>query len=108
MKKNIVVYSLFIALVALFSACKFSTGIKKDLSNGLTSTYNGLSVEEIILKENDGTRLQNNKVSLGSKISVSAQGVENFEQKDGRVYPGCEIIVTDKNKKEVINSKSRR
>ena len=42
-------------------------------------------------------------VKLGSKISLAAAGIENFELKDGKVYPGCQIILTDKNKKEVIN-----
>lgn len=102
MKKNIVNLLVF-GFLLVHASCKFSTGIKKDLGTGLTSTNNGLSAEEIILKENDGPRLQNNKITMGAKISVSAQGVENFEIKDGKVFPGCEIILTDKNKKEVVN-----
>ena len=50
MKKNILAYSVLIVSVALFYSCKFSTGIKKDLNTGLTSTYSGLSAEEIIDK----------------------------------------------------------
>lgn len=96
---NILAFTLLI----LICSCKFSTGIKKDLSTGLTSVNNGLSAEDIFLKEYEGTRLQNNKVKMGTKISLAAAGVENFELKDGKVYPGCQIILTDKNKKEVIN-----
>lgn len=102
MKRNFTNIFVFTILV-LISSCKFSTGIKKDLSTGLTSVNNGLSAEDIFLKEYEGTRLPNNKVKLKSKISLTAAGVENFELKDGKVYPGCQIILTDKNKKEVIN-----
>ena len=102
MKRNITNIFVFTILV-LISSCKFSTGIKKDLSTGLTSLNNGLSAEDIFLNEYEGTRLPNNKVKLKSKISLTAAGVENFELKDGKVYPGCQIILTDKNKKEVIN-----
>ena len=90
-------------LLVLLASCNFSTGIKKDLTTGLTSVNNGLSAEDIFLKEYEGARLSNNKVKLGSKISLAAAGIENFELKDGKVYPGCQIILTDKNKKEVIN-----
>ena len=90
-------------LLVLLASCNFSTGIKKDLTTGLTSVNNGLSAEDIFLKEYEGARLLNNKVKLGSKISLAAAGIENFELKDGKVYPGCQIILTDKNKKEVIN-----
>ncbi len=102
MKTNIVNSLVFGFLLAL-AACNFSTGIKKDLTTGLTSVNNGLSAEDIFLKEYEGSRLPNNKVKLGSKISLAAAGVENFELKDGKVYPGCQIILTDKNKKEVLN-----
>lgn len=90
-------------LLVLLASCNFSTGIKKDLTTGLTSVNNGLNAEDIFLKEYEGARLSNNKVKLGSKISLAAAGIENFELKDGKVYPGCQIILTDKNKKEVIN-----
>lgn len=102
MKRNFTNIFVFTLLVFI-SSCKFSTGVKKDFSTGLTSVNNGLSAEDIFLKEYEGTRLPSNKVKLGSKISLTAAGVENFELKDGKVYPGCQIILTDKNKKEVIN-----
>ena len=94
---------LLLSLIVFISSCKFSTGIKKDLSTGLTSINSGLSTEDIFLREYEGQRLPSNKVKFGSKISLSASGVENFELKDSRVYPGCQIILTDKNKKDVIS-----
>jgi len=33
----------------LFSSCNFSKGVKKDLSTGLSASYNGLSIEDIYL-----------------------------------------------------------
>ena len=94
---------LLLSLIVFVSSCKFSTGIKKDLSTGLTSTNSGLSAQDIFLRQYEGQRLPDNKVQLGSKISLSASGVENFQVKDGKVYPGCQIILTDKNKKEIIS-----
>ena len=66
-------------LLVLLASCNFSTGIKKDLTTGLTSVNNGLSAEDIFLKEYEGARLSNNKVKLGSKISLAAAGIENLE-----------------------------
>jgi hypothetical protein len=34
---------------------------------------------------------------------VLAKGVENFTIEDGKVFPGCHILVTDKNNKELLN-----
>jgi len=100
--KRIFVFIFSFTLVTLFS-CNYSKGVKKDLTTGLSASYNGFAVEEIYLADNSENRLNNNKVSLGSKIAVLATGVNYFSVKDGKVFPGCRIILTDKNKKEVLN-----
>jgi hypothetical protein len=95
----------FICTAFLFSitACNFSKGVKKDLGTGLSSSYNGFAVEEIYLTDVDGNRLASNKIALGSKIGILATGVDYFAEKDGKVFPGCRILLTDKNKKEILN-----
>jgi predicted small secreted protein len=95
---------IILSIISLSTAsCNFSKGVKKDLATGLSSTYNGFAVEDIYLADADGNRLASSTITLGSKISVMASGVDYFEEKNGKVFPGCRIILTDKNKKEVLN-----
>lgn len=96
---------LALAAVSLFilQACNFSKGVKKDLNTGLTASYNGASLEDIYLADGSEKRLNSNKVSLGNQVTVLATGVQNFTVENGNVYPGCEIVLTDKNKKELLN-----
>ncbi len=98
-----ILFSIFsIALIALLS-CNYSKGVKKDLSTGLSASYNGLSMDDIYLADADGNRLNNNRIPLGNKITIVATGIDYFETKEGKVFPGCSILLIDKNKKEVLN-----
>ncbi|OQY96878.1 MAG: hypothetical protein B6D37_01020 [Sphingobacteriales bacterium UTBCD1] len=96
---------IIILLISLcmFSSCHFSKGVKKDLNTGLSATYNGFEVDDIYLSDGNGTRLSNNKVTLGIPVKIVASGVKNFRLKEQNAYPGCTIILTDKNKKELLN-----
>ena len=92
---------LFLSLV--ICSCQFSKGVKKDLNTGLSASYNGFAIDDIYLADENGNRLTNNKISLGSKILVVATGVDYFSEKGSKVFPGCRIILIDKNKKELLN-----
>ena len=94
---------LSFAFLIIISSCKFSKGVKKDLMTGLSASYNGFTLDDIYLTTEDGQRLKDNSIALGSNIKVIATGVDNFEVKDGKVFPSCTIILTDKNKKELLN-----
>lgn len=101
MKKN----QFLIAAIALaLYSCSggFSKGIKKDLSTGLSTSYNGFSLDDIYLTV-DGNKINSNNVMLGKEIVVVANGVENYEGKDGKVFPGCTILLTDKAGKQILN-----
>lgn len=97
--------SILIAAVflILLNACNFSKGVKKDLSTGLNASYNGFGIEDIYLAGANGSRLSNNKVPMGAKLAVVTTGVKNYAIKDGKAFPGCRIVLTDKAGKEVIN-----
>lgn len=95
---NIFVFTLLVFICS----CKFSTGIKKDLSTGLTSVNNGLSAEDIYLTV-DGNKLSSNVIALGKQVVLIADGVDYYQVTDGKVYPGCRIILTDKAGKEILN-----
>ena len=94
---------LLCALFFLMSSCQFSKGVKKDLNTGLSASYNGLNIDDIYLADENGNKLSQNKVKLGSKVQVVATGVDYFTEKDGKVFPGCEIVLTDNNKAELLN-----
>jgi hypothetical protein len=101
MKKNQFLIAI-LAIVLYSCSGGFSKGVKKDLSTGLSTSYNGFAVDDVYLTV-DGNKLSNNKVSLGKEILVVANGVENYEEKSGKVFPGCSIVLTDKAGKEVLN-----
>ena len=98
-----ILYLIITFMMVTLTACKFSKGVKKDIATGLSASYNGIIVDEIYLADDAENRLSTHKITLGSTILVMATGVDGFEVKDGKVFPACEIIITDKNKKELLN-----
>ena len=97
--------SILITLATLIlTSCSggFSKGVKKDIGTGLIATYNGFSVDDVYIVI-DGKKALNNKVPLGKKLYIEAAGVDFYEVVDGKVFPGCSIILTDKAGKELLN-----
>jgi len=97
------VYFLLLLLVTSCGGGGFSKGVKKDFTTGLTSSYNGLSVDDIYLADDKGKKMINNQIILGSELIVVASGVDNYKLLNGKAYPGCTIILTDKNSNEILN-----
>lgn len=95
----------FILLSSLLLAgCNFSKGTKKDLRTGLSFTYNGFAVNDVLLINAANQRMTDNKVLLNTKVAIVAIGLANYEVKDGKAYPGMRLVVTDKNGTPVINA----
>jgi hypothetical protein len=94
---------LLFSLSLLISSCQFSKGVKKDLNTGLSTSYNGFTLDDIYLADESGSRLNDNTIPMGSKVLVIATGVDYFAEKEGKVFPGCSIILLDKYKKEILN-----
>lgn len=99
-KLSIILFSIY---CILSFSCQYSKGVKKDLKTGLSTTYNGFTLEDTYLTDEKGNRLNNNQILLGSKLSVVATGVDYFAEKDGKVFPGCTILLTDKAGEEILN-----
>ncbi len=95
----------FFLLTASIISCNFSKGVKKDLNTGLSISYNGFAVEDVYLMDTSANKLNSNIVSLGNVVLIRATGVENYQEKDGKVYPVCSILLTDKAGKEILNIK---
>src|SRR5690349_14328717 len=101
MKK--IIYLLTLASVLTFSSCNFSAGTKKDFGTGLSFSYNGFGVDEVVLAGPDNTAMSNNEVQLNSQVAIVAQGLVNYVLKDDKAYPGLMLSVTDKDGKAIID-----
>jgi len=77
--------------------CNFSKGTKKNLLTGLSFSYNGFRVDDVVLLDPANKPMNDNKVQLNSRISLAAIGLSNYGIKDGKVFPGMMLLVTDKN-----------
>lgn len=86
-----------------FASCNFSAGTNKDLSSGLSYSYNGFSVEKVVLVDAENIIKTDNKVTLNSKVDISVEGLTNYTLKDNKAFPGLMLVVTDKQGNAVIN-----
>lgn len=102
MKKKANLLALFLG--ALVLSCNFSAGTKKDLTTGLSFSYNGFSVEEVILVGQDNVAMSTNEVPLGTQVAIVIQGLSNYELKNDKAFPGLMINVTDKEGKSVLSA----
>jgi predicted small secreted protein len=88
----------------IFAGCNFSKGTKKDFRTGLSFNYNGFIVKDVLLVDPANQRMSDNKVQLNTQMAIVAIGVSNYGLKDGKVFPGMMLLVTDKNGTPVINA----
>jgi predicted small secreted protein len=105
-KKNQMIkqLTLLITITALLLvACNFSKGVKKDLTNGLKTIWNGFAVDEVYFTDTSGNRLSSNKIKMGNTVLITATGVENYSLKEGKAFPGCTLTITDDAGKSVLN-----
>ena len=100
MKTNIYLFAF--SLLVLWS-CNFSVGTNKDFLTGLSVTNNGFSIEGAYLVGPDNVIRKTNEAELGSEMAVVIEGIENYELKDGKAFPGMSMVVTGKDGKDVIN-----
>lgn len=89
--------------ICLFAtACNFSAGTKKDLATGFSIKYNGFSVGEFGLVTN-GKETKSNQVEMGQVIDIEVDNIQNYVEKDGRVFPGLDLRVVDKDGNVVLD-----
>jgi hypothetical protein len=94
---------LFISCL-IFSGCSFSKGSQKDLRTGLSFSYNGFFVKDVLLIDPTDKRMTDNKVTLNTRIAIAALGLNNYGLKDGKVYPGMMLLVTDKKGTSILKA----
>jgi hypothetical protein len=96
-------YLLLVVYVSVFCSCNFSAGTKKDFGTGLSYSYNGFSVDEVLLVGPDNVAMSSNEVELGTKVALVVQGLGNYVMKDDKAFPGLMLSVTDNNGSYVLN-----
>jgi hypothetical protein len=99
MKKPLIYFSVLLIL----TACSFSKGVKKDLTTGVSTYYNGFAVEAISVVDASDKALTSNEVALDSKLSIVFEGIGNYTLKNEKAFPGLSLQVTDAQGKDVIN-----
>ena len=98
-------YLVLFAFAITLSACNFSAGTKKDFGTGLSYSYNGFTVDQVLLAGPDNVAMSDNQVVLNSEIAIVAQGLANYQLKDEKAFPGLTLSVTDKDGNEVLGAK---
>lgn len=64
-------------------------------------TEKGLSFEDIWFAEEKG-KLSESKVKYGSTAAIVLKGLKGFAEQEGKIYPGCQLVVKDKEGKDML------
>jgi len=94
---------LFLLSAMIWCSCQFSAGKKKDFQTGLSVTNNGFTLDESYLVGPDNSKKTDNSVPMNSTVAIVLEGVENYDLKDGKAFPGLMLTVTDTEGKPVLD-----
>lgn len=78
-------------------------GIKKDGTNGITTTWTNMEPQEVVRIMN-GETVSHNQVVLGESFAVVNQGVQGLVEKAGKVSVGCSLVITDSSGKKLLEA----
>jgi hypothetical protein len=79
------------------------TGVKFDNDTELQTGFNGFSVEKAYIVDGDNKKIADSEIALNTRFSIVYEGVKNYTIKDGKVFPGISIQVTDNDQNTVIS-----
>lgn len=88
-------YATLTLCAILLCACNISVGTNQDLATGLSYSYNGFAVEEVLLVGQDNVPMDDNEVQLDTKVAIVVQGLTNYVLRDDKAFPGLMISLTD-------------
>lgn len=97
--------NLFFAFLIIFItfACDTKKSVHKDLITGLSTEGDGLSCEEVTILSDDKS-VQRSSFYFGEEITINFKNIEGFKGKDGKIFPGMSIVISDKNNDTIIKS----
>lgn len=71
----------------------------------MSISYNGFRVGEATLVNGENQVTTSNVVSMNEKIALVVNDIENYEEKEGRVFPVLDLIVTNKDGETTLEGK---
>lgn len=72
----------------------------------IETVNNGLSFDDIYMASDKSTPIPMNKSQLGSNAYIMFKGLKGFSESDGKVYPGCEVTLVDKNNNTILHNEN--
>jgi hypothetical protein len=102
--KKYSLFTLLLTLLTILNGCNFSKGAKTDLMTGLTTTYNGFSVENVSLVDQDDQSLSGNEVDMDTRFSIVYEGIGNYTLSNDKAMPGLSLQVTDADGNYILNA----
>ena len=78
-------------------------GVKLGHGTELSTSFSGLSIENVYVIDGNDKKISSSKVALNTKFSVVYEGVKNYVLKDGKAFPVLSIQVMDNDQQTIIN-----
>mgnify|MGYP007130732231 CR=1 FL=1 len=92
-----------LSLLFYLSGCDVKkTGIHKDLNTGMVTTYQSLEPANSLLVMNNEV-LNHTDIPLGENFVLINDNVKGLKEKDGKVSAGCELVISDKQGKKIMD-----
>ena len=89
--------------IILLTACGMpNTGVKKDLSSGLSTNYSGITVEDAAVTMDDA-EIHHNKIPLGKSFTIINKNVSGLIEKEGKLSLGCALLITDESGNKILD-----
>ncbi|MDF2187297.1 hypothetical protein [Paraflavitalea sp. CAU 1676] len=92
-----------IIIMLMLASCdaQLNVGMKKDLSNGITTSWKNMEPKDVVRIMN-GEKVSHNQVVLGESFAVVNQGVKGLVVKEGKVSVGCSLKIIDSTGKTLL------
>ncbi len=92
------------AALAFYGCNHMHTGIKKDLTTGLTTNYKDIEPAKTYMVMNDEV-INHTDIPLGEKFVLINDGINGLVLKEGKVKVGCYLKITDTTGKIMLEEK---
>ena len=98
--KNFIV---FFTLILFLSGCEFNKSFNADLTTGIITKGNGISVENCYITIGDG-KISRKTFLFGEKFFLNFNNVEGLKKEEEKVFPGMKIFVVNNSGDTVMRS----
>ena len=97
---------IVILIMTSITACSFkkSSGIKKDLNTGLTTSFVNMEPSSAWLEMNNEV-LNHTDIPLGNSFLLINENVSDMQVKDGKISAGCSLKISEDNGNVLLHEK---